>query len=268
MLQKKDAASGERGHRASKRRYPSMEWRDEGFIIGARAHGETSVIIEAMTRAHGRHLGLVRGGRSKRLRSFLQPGTHAELVWRARLDEHLGTFAVEPVKSRIAAMMASSEALHALCLVSALLRLAPERDPHPELYEFATRIAGHIESSDMVPVLLVHFEARLLASMGFGLDLSRCAPTGVTESLIYVSPKTGRAVSEAAGKPYKARLLPLPAFLLRGDTLDVSPSEILDGFKLTGFFLLRHLFEPRGETLPEARGAYLAEFAKRFSRPA
>src|ERR1700758_4789538 len=190
-----------------------MEWRDDGFIIAARDFGETSVIVEAMTRAHGRHLGLVRGGRSKRLRSFLQPGTHAELVWRARLDEHLGTFAVEPVKSRIAAMMARAEALHAICLVSALLRLAAERDPHPELYELAMGIAGHIESPDMVAALLVPFEAGILASTGFGLDLSRCAATGITDNLRYVSPKSGRAVSEAAGKPYRKRLLPLPAFL-------------------------------------------------------
>jgi DNA repair protein RecO (recombination protein O) len=241
-----------------------MEWRDEGFIIGARHYGETSVIVEAMTRAHGRHFGLVRGGRSKRMRSFLQPGTHAELIWRARLDEHLGTFAVEPVKSRIAAMMASAEALHAICLVSALLRLAAERDPHPELYELAMGIAGHIESPDMVAALLVPFEAGILASTGFGLDLSRCAATGITDNLRYVSPKSGRAVSEAAGKPYRKRLLPLPAFLLRGDAEIPSPGEIFDGFRLTGFFLQRHLFEPRGETLPEARGAYLAALAKRF----
>jgi DNA repair protein RecO (recombination protein O) len=241
-----------------------MEWRDEGFIIGARHYGETSVIVEAMTRAHGRHFGLVRGGRSKRMRSFLQPGTHAELIWRARLDEHLGTFAVEPVKSRIAAMMASAEALHAICLVSALLRLAAERDPHPELYELAMGIAGHIESPDMVAALLVPFEAGILASTGFGLDLSRCAATGITDNLRYVSPKSGRAVSEAAGKPYRKRLLPLPAFLLRGDAEIPSPGEIFDGFRLTGFFLQRHLFEARGETLPEARGAYLAALAKRF----
>jgi DNA repair protein RecO (recombination protein O) len=245
-----------------------MEWRDDGFIIAARDHGETSVIVEAMTRAHGRHLGLVRGGRSKRMRSFLQPGAHAELVWRARLDEHLGTFAVEPIKSRIAAMMASSEALHAICLVAALLRLAAERDPHPELYEHATRIAELIESPDMLPATLVQFEAAILASMGFGLDWSRCAATGVKDNLSYVSPKTGRAVSEAAGKPYGERLLPFPPFLLRGDTESAFPDEIFDGFKLTGFFLLRHLFEPRGEALPEARGAYLANLAKRFGRVA
>jgi DNA repair protein RecO (recombination protein O) len=241
-----------------------MEWRDDGFIIAARDFGETSVIVEAMTRAHGRHLGLVRGGRSKRLRSFLQPGTHAELVWRARLDEHLGTFAVEPVKSRVAAMMASAEALHAICLVSALLRLAAERDPHPELYDHAMGIARHIESPDKVPALLVHFEAGTLASMGFGLDFSRCAATGVKENLIYVSPKTGRAVSAAAGKPYRERLQPLPSFLLHGDAVNPSPDEIFDGFRLTGFFLQRHLFEPHGKTLPEARGAYLAALAQRL----
>jgi len=241
-----------------------MEWRDDGLILGRRDHGETSVILEAMTRAHGRYFGLVRSGRSQRLRPILQPGTQAEFVWRARLDEHLGTFAIEPVKSRTACMMASAEALHAICLVAALLRLAAERDPHPELYEGAARIAGHIERPEMLPPLLVHFEAEILAQMGFGLDLSRCAATGATEGLIYVSPKTGRAVSEAAGEPYKLRLLPLPAFLLHRGAENPSPSDIRDGFKLTGFFLMRDLFEPRGAALPEARRAYLAELEKRF----
>jgi DNA repair protein RecO (recombination protein O) len=245
-----------------------MEWRDDGLILGTRDHGETSVIIEAMTRAHGRHFGLVRSGRSRRLRPMLQPGTHAEFVWRARLDEHLGTFAVEPVKSRTASMMASPEALYAVCLVAALLRLSAERDPHPQLYERATRITGHIERPEMLPPLLVHFEGEILAQMGFGLDLSRCAATGVTENLIYVSPKSGRAVSWAAGEPYKSRLLPLPAFLLREGAETPSPSEIRDGFKLTGFFLMRDLFGPRGETLPEARSAYLAELERRFQRAA
>lgn len=243
-----------------------MEWRDDGLILGTRDHGETSVILEAMTRAHGRHFGLVRSGRSPRLRPMLQRGTQAEFVWRARLDEHLGTFAVEPVKSRTASMMASAEALHAICLVAALLRLAAERDPHPQLYEGAARIVEQIERPELLPPLLVHFEAEILAQMGFGLDLSRCAATGVAEDLIYVSPKTGRAVSKAAGEPYKSRLLPMPAFLLRGNTENPSPCDIRDGFNLTGFFLTRELFEPRGETLPEARRAYLAELEKRFRK--
>ena len=243
-----------------------MEWRDDGLIIGTRKHGETSVIVEAMTRAHGRHFGLVRGGRSKRMQPLLQPGNHAELVWRARLDEHLGTFLVEPVKLRTARLMASAEALHAVCLVAALLRLGAERDPHPALYETAVKIAGGIDRTEILAPFIVRFEAAILAQMGFGLDLQTCAATGTTEDLVYVSPKSGRAISKAAGEAYKARLLPLPAFLRNGNREEAPPpAGIRDGFKLTGFFLARDLFGPRGQTLPEARGAYLAELEKRFS---
>jgi len=244
-----------------------MEWRDDGLIIGTKKHGETSVIVEAMTRAHGRHFGLVRGGRSKRMQPLLQPGNHAEFVWRARLDQHLGTFLVEPAQSRTARLMASAEALHAICLIAALLRLAAERDPHPELYETATRIADGIDRPEILPPLMVRFEAKILAQMGFGLDLKTCAATGTTNDLVYVSPKSARAVSKAAGEPYKARLLPLPAFL-RGEIAAPPPGDIRNGFRLTGFFLLRDLFGPRGQTLPEARGAYLAELAKRFGSAA
>ncbi len=244
-----------------------MEWRDDGLIIGTRKHGESSVIVEAMTRAHGRHFGLVRGGRSKRMQPLLQPGNHAEFVWRARLDEHLGTFSVEPVKLRTARLMASAEALHAVCLVAALLRLGPERDPHPALYETAMRIAGSVDKPESLPPLIVCFEAEILSQMGFGLDLEKCAATGADNDLVYVSPKSGRAVSKAAGEPYKARLLPLPAFL-RGETAPPSPAAIRDGFRLTGFFLMRDLFGPRGQALPEARGAYLSELAKRFGAAA
>jgi DNA repair protein RecO (recombination protein O) len=241
-----------------------MEWRDDGLIIGIRKHGETSVIVEAMTRAHGRHFGLVKGGRSKRMQPYLQPGNHAELVWRARLDEHLGIFCVEPLKLRTALLMASAEALHAMGLVAALLRLAAERDPHPLLYETAMRIADDVDTPEILPPLVVRFEAEILAEMGFGLDLAQCAATGVTDDLVYVSPKSGRAVSKAAGEPYKTRLLRLPAFLRDETTVNGLPStDIRDGFKLTEFFLMRDLFGPRGQALPEARGAYLAELAKR-----
>jgi DNA repair protein RecO (recombination protein O) len=243
-----------------------MEWRDDGLILGTRKHGETSVIVEAMTRTHGRHFGLVRGGRSKRMQPLLQPGNHAEFVWRARLDEHLGTFSVEPMQLRTARLMASAEALHAVCLVAALLRLGPERDPHPALYDTAVRIAGSVDRSENLAPLIVRFEAEILSQMGFGLDLESCAATGVTKDLIYVSPKSGRAVSKAAGEAYKTRLLPLPAFLRNGHgENDPPPADILDGFQLTGFFLARDLFAPRGQALPEARGAYLGALATRFS---
>jgi DNA repair protein RecO (recombination protein O) len=250
-----------------------MEWRDEGLIIGVRKYGETSVIVEAMTRAHGRHLGLVKGGRSRRMQPFLQAGNSAELVWRARLDEHLGAFAIEPTRLRTARLMASAEALHAIGLIGALLRVIAERDPHPELYEAANLIADHIED-ERLPALMVKLEVEILSEAGFRLDLSRCAATGGTRDLTYVSPKSGRAVSSAAGAPYRGRLLPLPAFLrheeLRGDALNEEleqknppPCDIRDGFRLTEFFLNRDVFAPRGQRLPEARSAYLAELAKR-----
>jgi DNA repair protein RecO (recombination protein O) len=246
-----------------------MEWRDDGFIIRTRNHGETSVIVEAMTRAHGRHFGLVRGGRSRRMRPLLQPGTQAELVWRARLNEHLGTFSVEPVKLRTASLLASAESLHALCHIAALLRLAAEREPYPELYETAMQIADRIDRPEILPPLIVRFEAHILAKMGFGLDLERCAVTGATHDLAYVSPKSGRALSNVAGEAYQSQLLRLPAFLCSENAENPpSPSDIRDGFRLTGFFLARDLFEPRGQPLPEARGAYLAEIKKRLGRAA
>ena len=247
-----------------------MEWRDEGLIIGVKNYGETSVIVEAMTRAHGRHLGLVKGGRSRKRQPFLQPGNSAELVWRARLDEHLGCYAIEPTRLRAARLMQSSQALHAAGHVGALLRLIAERDPHPALYDAATFIADHIED-DRLPALLVRLEVEILRETGFGLDLSRCAATGATENLAYVSPKTGRAVSMAAGEPYRARLLPLPPFLRNeiagqqtsGDEARSPPADVWDGFRLTEFFLMRDVFRPRGLGLPQARSAYLAELAKR-----
>ncbi|VTZ28064.1 DNA repair protein RecO [Methylocella tundrae] len=243
-----------------------MEWRDESLIIGLKKYGETSVIVEAMTRAHGRHLGLVKGGRSRKMQAFLQPGNSADLVWRARLDEHLGFFAVEPTRLRTARLMASAEALHAIGLIGALLRLLAERDPHPDLYDAATFIADHIDD-DELPALIVRLEVDILTETGFGLDLSRCAATGDTRDLVYVSPKSGRAVSSGAGEPYRGRLLPLPPFLRQGgdpyEESSPSPGDIRDGFRLTEFFLIRDVFGPRGLGLPEARSAYLAELAKR-----
>jgi DNA repair protein RecO (recombination protein O) len=240
-----------------------MEWRDEGLIIGARRHGEASTIVEAMTRAHGRHLGLVRGGRSARLRATLQPGNTVGLVWRARLDEHLGSFAVEPLALRAGRLMGSALALAGINYLAALVRVLPERDPHQTVYEAASLIAEALDSA-LAPTLIARFEAQILAECGFRLDLSRCAATGATDRLVYVSPKSGRAVSAEAGAPWRDRLLPLPPFLREGAPLEARPSaeEIADAFRLTGFFLARALFALRGEPLPDSRAAFLAAAAR------
>jgi DNA repair protein RecO (recombination protein O) len=240
-----------------------MEWHDEGLIIGTRKYGETSVILEAMTLSHGRHLGLVRGGRSRRMRPTLQSGNHVSLTWRARLDEHLGLYAIELTEPRASRLMASAAALHGLNLLAALLRLLAERDPHSDLYEAASRIADHLDDETVAPTLLVRFELALLAELGFGLDLSRCAATGSTEDLVYVSPKTGRAVSRQAGAPYRDMLLRLPGFLRNAPSAEnAGPSDLRDGFELTAYFLERDVFGPRGLPLPDTRRAYLAQVVK------
>jgi len=236
-----------------------MEWRDEGLIIGVRRHGEGSAIVEAMTRAHGRHLGLVRGGRSARLAATLQAGNTVGLVWRARLDEHLGAYAVEPLTLRAGRLMGSALALAGIAYLAALMRALPERDPHEALYEAASLIADALDEATLAPALIARFEARILAECGFRLDLSRCALTGATDRLAYVSPKSGRAVSAEAGAPWRDRLLPLPPFLREDAPLEAQPSsdEVADAFRLTGFFLARDLFALGGQPLPDSRAAFL-----------
>jgi DNA repair protein RecO (recombination protein O) len=241
-----------------------MEWRDEGLVIGVRSHGEQSAIVEAMTRAHGRHLGLVRGGRSARLNAALQPGNTLGLVWRARLDEHLGAFAIEPIALRAGRLMDSALALAGLAYLGALARLLPERDPHEAVYETLSLIAERLDDEALAPPLVARFEALILAECGFRLDLARCVSTGASEDLAFVSPKSGRAVSAIAGAPWRDRLLPLPPFMREGAQLEARPSlgEIADAFRMTGFFLSRDLFATRGEPLPDSRRAFLAAAAK------
>ena len=236
-----------------------MEWRDEAMVLGVRRHGETSVIAELMTRDHGRHLGLVRGGRSRQMQPILQAGNSVDAVWRARIEEHLGLYALEGLKLRTSDFMTSARALHGMGLIGALLRLLPEREPHRRLYDMAAVIVDALSDAGLVPALIVRFELEILVELGFGLDLTECAATGATEDLVFVSPKSGRAVSRAAGEPYVDRMLPLPAFLM-SDTPErqVEFAQVRDGFRLTGYFLQRDIFAPRGMQMPDARALYLS----------
>ncbi len=233
-----------------------MEWREEAIVLGARKHGETSAIVEVLTRDHGRHAGLVRSGRSKRMRPVLQQGNLVDVSWRARLEEHLGSFTIEPIAMNAALIMDEPFKLSGLTTLTALCSLLPEREPHADIFDATSLILSNFENDDVWPALLVRWEAGLLDCLGFGLDLSCCAATGETSDLKYVSPKSGRAVGAVAGEPYKARLLALPGFLLGSGK--ASPADLLDGFVLTGFFLNRHLSEPRGIELPDSRERLIA----------
>ena len=231
-----------------------MEWTDIGMVLGVRRHGEGSGVLEAMTHDHGRHFGLVRGARSPKGAAMMQPGNLVKLVWRARLDEHLGAYQVEPLEMRVGRLIDSAKTLAGLNLVVALLRLAPERDPHAAWFAAAEATLDALETPQGARALAA-FEMLTLRECGFDLDLETCAATGSHENLVYVSPRSGRAVSAEAGEPWKARLLKLPRFLV-DDSVAASVEEVRDAFALTGFFLARDVFGPRGLALPEARRAF------------
>jgi DNA repair protein RecO (recombination protein O) len=293
-----------------------MEWRDDGFVLATRRHGESALIVELLTGEHGRHAGLVRGGQSPRRRALLQPGNRVTAAWRGRLPEHLGTFDCELITAYAAPLLDDPDRLAALNAALALLLAAlPEREPQPEIYAavggLLTALSSGFSGSDAraLPldggglggggragkygqsayrtassppqpspiqgeggkgdsgldwaVVYVAWECVLLASLGFGLDLTRCAATGSAHDLAYVSPRSGRAVSREAGRPYHDKLLPLPGFLWR-EAAPATAEDIVDGLATTRHFLLHHLFEPQGGRLPEAR-ELLAERMRRHT---
>lgn len=233
-----------------------MEWSDSGIVVGMRRHGETGVILDVLTRHHGRHVGFVHGGRSRRLRPVLQPGNGVDLAWRSRIEEQLGYFSVEPLRQRAAGIMASAAALHAVQHLCVLVRLLAERELHEALHDRLELLLDALDQPASTLVAMARFELTMLRELGFGLDLSRCAVSGSGDDLAFVSPKSGRAVSAVAGAAYADRLLRLPGFLCGGNDA-ASPGELAAGFRLTGFFLERDVFGPRGLVLPESRAAYL-----------
>jgi len=230
-----------------------MNWSDEGIVLAVHAHGETAAVIELLTRQHGRHAGLVFGGRSRRLRPVLQIGNHVDASWKARLAEQLGHVTVELRRGYAAEAFNEPAALAGLTSLAALARLLPERDPHPNLFEISLFVLGFMDDPSVWPALMVRWELALLAELGYGLDLSSCAATGSNDQLIYVSPKSGRAVSASAGEPYKDRLLALPAFLAGNRRAGATSADVLAGFALTGYFLEHRAFTPRDLPMPDSR---------------
>lgn len=224
-------------------------------MLAARTHGEAAVILEVFTQAHGRHAGVVRGGNSRKMRPHLQPGGQVEVDWSARLEEHLGSFRVEPKRSRAGAVMGDRLALEALSAMAAVLTLAlPEREPVPGIYHLTMDLADRLGGPDDWLAYYALWEVALLAELGFALDLQMCAVTGAREGLAYVSPKTGRAVTRAGAGEFADRLLPLPAFLWQEGANDTGRAEVAQALRLTGYFLRSQIVLPAGkEALPAAR---------------
>ncbi len=239
-----------------------MEWRDTGIILATRMHGETSAVAEVLTADHGRCLGLVRGGRSRRSRPVLQPGNLVDVHWYARLEEHLGSFQVEPVALRAGLIMDDRFKLAGLSTIAALAQLLPEREPHRKLYDASHILLEAIDNDDIWPALLVRWELGFLEELGFGLDLAKCAATGLADDLRFVSPRTGRAISGVAGAPYEQKLFLLPSFL-QGQTPGEA-SDVSAGLRLTGHFLERHVLGPRAVAMPHQRDWLVSEIAQRM----
>ena len=230
-----------------------MDWNDEGFVLSAKPHGENALIVSLLTLEHGRHAGLVRGGASAKRRGIYQPGNVVRAQWRARLAEHLGTYSCELAQSVAATYLHDPLRLLALSAATTLVDLAlPEREPVPYLYGTLEGLLTSLSDPGW-QAMYVRWELDLLGELGFGLDLTECAATGLQEDLAYVSPKSGRAVSVGAAVPYRDRLLPLPAFLIEHSAVEPSAIDIADGLALTGYFLKRHVIGDTRATLPAAR---------------
>lgn len=233
-----------------------MQWQDQAIVLGVKRHGESSVIVETMTRERGRHLGMVRSGRSRAMQPVLQAGNQVDLTWRARLDEHLGEFRVEPVRLRAASLMESALSVYGVQAMAGLLRLLPEREAHTPLYETFDIILDHL-TEEGAGELVVRFELAILDCLGFGLDLETCAATGTQEDLAFVSPKSGRAVCRDAGAPWANKMLVLPRFLTSRDGSSISQPDLRDAFAMTSYFLHRHVYEPRGISEVSARESFI-----------
>lgn len=242
-----------------------MEWRDTGILLSSRPHGETSAILEVFTPDHGRHMGVLRGGTSRKITAHLQAGAQLDLSWRARLEDHIGAFAVEPQRSRAAQAMGDRLALAGLNTVVALLRFClPERERHPALYRRSEALLDLLGQGDLWPLAYLRWELALLEEMGFGLDLTCCAVTGATEGLVYVSPRTGRAVTEQGAGDWADKLLRLPP-VLRGEG-DAPDTEVIAALETTGWFLENRLAaELRDKPLPEARQAFVSRLLRSFA---
>jgi DNA repair protein RecO (recombination protein O) len=234
-----------------------MDWTDTAIVLHVRPHGETNAVLEAFTREHGRHPGLVRGGRSRKIRPALQTGNLLTVEWRARLQEHLGFFTLELDEPYAARALDDRLALSGLGALATLFSLLAERDPHPALFDMALLVLDHLDDSVVWPELMVRWEMRLLVELGLGLDLERCAATGTTEDLIYVSPKSGCAVSAEAGAPYRDKLLKLPPFLRSSKRLPATSGDIADGFALTGYFLEHPVYAQRNAPMPQGRQDFI-----------
>lgn len=237
----------------------AISWEDNGIVLAVRRLGEHDAIVSLLTETQGRHTGVVKGGSGKTARALLQPGNVVKASWRGRLDTHIGTYALEPVHAYAAGALSAPAALAGLTALCAMIELAlPEREPHGAVYRHTLSLLAHLGAPGWAAEYVL-WEMELLRDMGYGLDLRTCAATGTTEDLVYVSPRSGRAVSRGAGAPYVDKLFALPAFL-KSEQAEIHETDIVQGLALTGHFFEAHVFGPHRQKMPASR----VRFAERF----
>ena len=244
-----------------------MDFMEEAYVLSARSHGDTGVIVELLTETHGRRAAYVAGGASRKMKPFLQPGARVVADYRARTSDHLGSARLEPVGQGPSALFDDPMALIGLAAAAGVVQGAlPDREPHPGVFLAFEALMSAFALPDVWPAIYVRFEAGLLEDLGFGLDLSRCAATGTMDDLIYVSPRTGRAVSREAGAPYADKMLPLPPFML-GAQAGLAEGDVLAGMTLTGHFLEQFVFHPQNKPLPPARERMVDKLRENIAIP-
>lgn len=229
-----------------------MEFEDEAIVLGARLHGETGAIVHVLTQEHGVYAAHVPGGASRRIKPILQPGTPVVFTYRARNADQLGSATLEASGQGPDLLDDANGLLGLQCAATMTREVLPERERHEGAFHALNALLRSLVVPEIWPAIYVRYETGLLEELGYGLDLSACAVTGSRDDLVYVSPKSGRAVSRASGEPYRDKLLRLPPFLLSSQG-GLSAGDIEDGLKLTGFFLERHVFHPHNRPLPEIR---------------
>ena len=229
-----------------------MEWVDDAIVLGTRHFGEGKLVAEVFSREHGRYGGVVHVGRKSQ--PILQAGNVVHAGWKARLSEQLGFYSpLELIEPHATRLLDDPIALAGLSSAVTLIRSAtPERQAYPQLYDALIVLIEAMPHHEIWPAIYARFELGLLSAMGYGLDLSRCAVTGQTESLAWVSPRTGRAATYDAGAPHAKLLLRLPPFLVDAEA-ELKQGDVADAFALAGYFLERRVFDQRGENLPETR---------------
>ena len=229
-----------------------MEFEDDAIVLSARSHGETGAIVHVLTESHGVYAAHIAGGASRRIKPLLQAGSNVAFSYRARHADQLGAATLEASGPSPDLLDEPLGLLGLQCACAMTQTVLPERESQPGAYHALSALIGLFAFEDIWPAVYVRYEAGLLEALGFGLDLSACAVTGERDELLYVSPKSGRAVGRTAGAPYKNKLLPLPGFMLSSQG-GLAEGDILNGLELTGYFLERHVFHPHNKPLPDIR---------------